>query len=183
MGVGIEIGDMMNKAVITVKPNDSIYKVASTMANTDIGGVVVVQNKEIKGIITEGDIISEIVSKKADPEKIKVSEIMKSPVKTIKKETDLEEAIKLMCNLNIERLPVVNDEGHLIGIVTERDMTKAEPGLIELLREKEAVTAMKTWSEEEVDVTGLCEECGDYSERLTEHNAKLLCSRCKETEF
>lgn len=183
MGVGIEIKEIMHKAVITIKPTDTIYKVAQTMAKTDVGGLVAIEGGEIKGMITEGDIIKEIVAEGKDPKQVKVSEIMKTPVKTVKKDTDLEKSLEIMRDLDIERLPIVNEEDKLIGIVTERDMTQVEPGLIDLMREKEAVTAMERISKSDIEITGTCEECDNYSNRLREYNGKLLCETCRESEF
>lgn len=181
MGVGITLGEIMKKAVITVKPNDSIKKVADTMGKTGIGGVIVTENSDIKGILTEGDIIREVMAEGKDEEKIKVSKIMKTPVETADRRTDLEEAIKKMRDLNIERLPIV-ENGELIGIVTERDLTKVEPALIEMAREKEAMTPPEE-IEEEVEVTGKCEECESISNELIKLNGKLLCSNCRDLEL
>lgn len=181
MGVGITLGEIMKKAVVTVKPDDSIQKVADTMAKTGIGGVVATEKGEIKGIVTEGDIISEIVAEQKDSNEIQVKGIMKTPVKTMEKETDLEEALKMMRDLDIERLPITEGE-ELVGIVTERDLTKVEPALIEMAREKQAITE-RPEIKKEVDVTGKCEECGNISNQLRKINGKLLCPECGDLEL
>lgn len=181
MGVGITLEEIMKKAVVTVKPNDSIQKVADTMAKTGIGGVIATEKGKIKGIVTEGDIISEIVAEQQNSTEKKVKEVMKTPVKTAKKHTDLEEALKLMRDLDIERLPIEENE-ELVGIVTERDLTKVEPALIEMAREKQAITSGKE-IKEEVEVTGKCEECGNISNRLRRIEGKLLCPECRDLEL
>ncbi len=181
MGVGITLEEIMKKAVVTVKPGDSIKKVAETMAKTGIGGVIATEKGKIKGIVTEGDIISEIVSEEKSPEEITVEEVMKNPVKTTEKHTDIEEALKIMRDLDIERLPITeNDE--LVGIVTERDLTRVEPALIEMAREKQAITSHQE-IKEEVEVTGRCEECGNISNQLRTIDGKLLCPDCRDLEL
>ncbi len=169
----------MTKAVITAKPTDTIEKVIRVMDKTGVGGLVIEENEEVKGIITEGDIISEIAEDCESLEK-PISGVMKTPVKTVPKEIDLEEALKVMRDLDIERLPVVTEENKLIGLVTERDLMKVEPALIEMAREKKALEAIKQNRKEEVKGTGNCEECEMYSNNLKEFEGKFLCSECRE---
>ncbi len=181
MGVGITLEEIMKKAVVTVKPSDSIQKVADTMAKTGIGGVIATEHSKIKGIVTEGDIISEVVAEQENFKEKTVEQVMKTPVKTAKKHTDVEEALKIMRDLDIERLPI-EENGELVGIVTERDLVRVEPALIEMAREKQAVTN-RPEIEKEVEVTGKCEECGNISNHLRRMEGKLLCPECRDLEL
>lgn len=179
MATGITLGEIMQKAVVTAKPNDTIEKVAEIMGKTNIGGVIITKNNDIKGIVTEGDIIKDIVAKGKNQKETRVKKIMRSPVKTAEKETDVEEALKTLRDLNIERLPII-EEGELVGIVSERDLTRVEPALIEMAREKEALTAIKNIKEGEMRVTGKCEDCENTSNELREINGKLICPNCRD---
>ncbi len=177
MATGILVSDIMRKAVITAKENDSILKIAQVMKKADIGGLVITKEEKVMGIITEGDIIKEVVAEGLDPRKVQVKDVMKHPVRTITPDTDVEEAIRIMRDLNIERLPVVSN-GKLTGLVTERDITLIEPALLELVREKEKQPVIKP----ETSLSGYCESCGNYSEGLRLVNGRYLCEECREEE-
>ncbi len=178
MATGVKVSEIMTKAVITAKEDDSIYKAAKIMKKADIGGLVVAKKGKVVGIITEGDIIKDVLAEGLDYKKVSVRMIMKHPVRTIPPETDVEEAARIMRDLNIERLPVVNKEGNLIGIVTERDLTLIEPALLEIMKEKEAIPTLK----EEVAYEGICENCGNYSENLRYKNGMYVCEDCYYSE-
>lgn len=171
----------MKKAVITAKPTDTVEKIIKVMDKTGVGGLVIEENEEVKGIITEGDIISEIADDKNCLCK-EISEVMNSPVKTVNKKTDLEEALKIMRDLDVERLPIV-EKGKLVGIVTERDLIRVEPALMEMAREKRVLDAMRNNKKEEVRATGNCEECEAYSNDLLHFEGKLICAECREEKI
>jgi len=175
---GIEIGEIMKKAVITAKPTDTVEKIIKVMDKTGVGGLIIEENEEVKGIITEGDIISEIAEDKDCLSK-EISEIMKHPVKVINRRTDLEKAIKIMRDMDIERLPIV-EEGRLVGIVTERDLIKVEPALMEMAREKRVMDAIRSNKRQEVRAAGNCELCEIYSNELKHFEGKLMCTECIE---
>jgi len=177
MATGIKVSDIMTKAVITANEKDSILKTAQKMRDANIGGVVITEKGRVIGILTEGDIIKDVVAKGLDSKKVLVKSIMKHPVRVIPPETDVEEAVRIMRDLNIERLPVIS-KGKLVGLVTERDITLIEPALLEIIREKEEVPAIA----KKASLSGYCEECGNYSENLKLVNGKYLCEECREGE-
>jgi CBS domain-containing protein len=102
---------------------------------------------------------------------------MKYPVRTITPETDIEEAIKTMNKYDISGLPVTV-RGKLVGIVTERDLVKAEPALLELMKEKGNLEHIPS-TEKELLLSGECEECGNYSENLRLVSGRYLCDDCR----
>lgn len=177
MVTGVKVGSTMRKGVITASKDDNIHKVAQVMRNAMIGGVVVTEKHKVIGILTEGDIIREVVADGKDPTKIKVIDIMKHPVRTIDPDIDVEEAMKIMRDLEIERLPVVSGKGRPIGIITERDMTRVEPALLEMMREKCNFEVIST--ESGTPIAGECESCGNYSQYLRSVEGRLLCEDCR----
>lgn len=176
----VKIGDIMRKAVITAKKNDTIDKIAKIMAKAEIGGLVVIDQGKVVGILTEKDIVKNVLAKDKNAKKVKVKDIMKHPVRTVLPETDIEKAIEIMRDLNIERLPVVKG-GKLIGLVTVRDITRVEPALLEMTRQKEASYFEPLPKEGyRLSITGECEVCGNYSEYLKDVGGKLICEDCRE---
>ena len=76
MGSEIRVGDIMKKDVISIEEDAPITEVAKLMKIHDIGSVVVAKNKKAEGIITEKDVIHQVVAKGADASKITAKEIM-----------------------------------------------------------------------------------------------------------
>lgn len=139
MGSEIKVGDIMTKKVIVVPSGEDLLEVANLMKNHEIGSVIVVdakQGKQAKGIITERDIIHKVLVKKKDPYKTSVDEVMSAPLRVVKPETTLEDAAQAMNENRIKRLPVVNDDNELIGVLSEGDIMKIFPAVIDLIEEK-----------------------------------------------
>lgn len=139
----MRVGDIMTKQVIVVPFEKTILDVAKLMKKNAIGSVIIVEDKggkQAKGIITERDIVYKVLSKGSDPYKIPVEEIMSSPLKVVKPETTIEDAAKAMKENKIKRLPVVNEHNELVGILSEGDIMKIFPVVVELIEEKAAMS-------------------------------------------
>ena len=117
-----KVGDVARKDVVTISPDRSIKEAASYMYSNDIGSVVVVSPEGVViGIFTERDL-SRVVSQGV-PYDTPVGNVMtRSPV-TIKASEPLSKAIELMNEKNIRHLPVVDESGRVVGIITTRDVT------------------------------------------------------------
>ena len=177
MVADIPVSEVMSRAVITVKKNDTIEKIAQIMSRAKIGGVVVTEKSKIVGIITEKDIMRSVLAEGKDYKKMLVGKVMVKPVKTISPDTDIDEAARLMSKLDIERLPVVKDE-KLLGIITARRLVAVQPSLIALMKEKGSLETL-TPSEKETTLAGECERCGNYSEFLRFKDGIFLCEDCR----
>ncbi len=139
MGSELRVGDIMTKEVTTVPVGETLSDVAKLMKKHEIGSVIVVDaksGKHAKGIITERDIIHKILARKKDPYGIKVEKIMTSPLRVVRPETTIEDAAKAMRENGIKRLPVVNDENELVGILSEGDIMRIFPVVVDLIEEK-----------------------------------------------
>lgn len=124
----------MVKDVITIEFGSSAVEAAKLMKEHDIGSVVIVQENKAKGIITERDIVRKLVSVgKIDST---VEQIMSSPIIVVKPEVTLEDASKAMHSNKIKRLIVIDNEDALAGIISEDDIIKLLPSLLELVEEK-----------------------------------------------
>ena len=142
MGSDLKVGDIMTKKVIIIPYGEDLSEVAKLMKRYGIGSVIVVEDeksKKARGIITERDVIYKVLSKKRDPYMTKVEEMMSKPLRVIKSDTPIEEAAKAMRDNKIKRLPVVSEDNELIGIVSEGDIMKIFPLVIDLIEEKAAL--------------------------------------------
>ena len=105
----------------TLKKEAKIKEAAKSLAHSESGCVVIVEDKKAVGIVTETDLVKCLVSKESSL-KEPVSKIMTSPVITIPLDTTIYYANDYMNKKNFRRLPIVNENGELIGIITQRDL-------------------------------------------------------------
>ncbi len=142
MGSDLKVGDVMMKTVVTASTNDSIEFVAKLMKKNNVGSIIVVDGTEksvAKGIITERDIVYKLVAQKKNMESSAAKDVMSKPLRVVKPETTLEQAATAMRENKIKRLPVVNDKNELIGILSEGDIMRIFPSVIDLVEEKAAL--------------------------------------------
>ncbi len=112
------IKHFMSKSPVTVKADMTLQEVSEIMRKNDVGAAVVADGDEIKGIITDRDITLAI----ADGCDKKVGEVMSKNVMVIPEFAELYEATKLMSEKNIRRLPVVNENKKLVGMISIDDI-------------------------------------------------------------
>ncbi|MGC8812189.1 MAG: cyclic nucleotide-binding/CBS domain-containing protein [Candidatus Aenigmatarchaeota archaeon] len=126
------IKEVMNRNVIAVKPETSVREAAKVMAKYHIGSLIILEEERIVGIITEGDILRKVIVEGKDLDETKVREIMTERVFTIEPDKTIDDAVKLMMEKKIKKLPVMENE-KLVGIITASDIMVVEPKLIEAI--------------------------------------------------
>jgi CBS domain-containing protein len=115
------VKDVMVQNVFTIDPTTSIKEAAELMNRYEIGCLLVVSNQEPAGIITERDMLRRVFLKSRDPVTTQVSDIMSAPLIASSPETDLREALQLMNERRIKRLPIVKDNS-FVGLLTVTDV-------------------------------------------------------------
>lgn len=130
----IIVRDIMSKNVKTVRPDDTALDAVRKMNKFRIGSVIVVNNGRPTGIITERNILQEIVEPRHDPATIKAKDIMTRPLITVDPHTAVDEAAKIMASKTIKTLPVV-DRDKILGIVTSSDIVRNSPTQLGILDE------------------------------------------------
>jgi len=123
------VRDIMNKDVVTTKPDITVKEAAAIMSRYHIGSIVMISDGKIVGIITERNILVSIADGR-DPELTTIEEIMAKKVITIEPGKTIDDAVGLMAEKKIKKLPVV-DGDKLVGIITASDIIVVEPKLIE----------------------------------------------------
>ena len=113
----------MRRKVLSIDSASDAYEAGKVMLDEQGGYVLVENNHTVTGIITWRDFVEGILKWRAAPSEINVRHIMSSPVHMIEPERTLEEAVTLMSEKGIRRLPVLNDE-KIIGIVFSSDMAR-----------------------------------------------------------
>jgi CBS domain-containing protein len=124
----------MTREVITLDENVSVKKAAEIMAQEGVSALIATSEGRAIGILTERDILKRIVAEGKNSRKMKVKEIMSSPLVTIEPSTDLEEAAHVMFEKKIKNLPVIHDN-RLIGLISLSDICKLQPEILKILRQ------------------------------------------------
>ena len=179
MKSGIRAIDMGNRKVLTAKPTDSITSISKKMAKLRIGGMPVVQNGKLIGIVPERDIINKLCAKSKHPKDTLVKDIMTSPVKVaVNKNEDLTDVATKMVRHDVSRVPIVDGED-FVGFITNRDIAREAPNLIGVLLEQLKVNNPEFRFEP--NSFGKCEKCGEPG-HVDFKCEKFLCEICAKSE-
>jgi CBS domain-containing protein len=117
--------DVMTKGLACCTPDDSTAKAAQLMKDEDVGAIPVVRredHKELLGIVTDRDLALSVVAEARDPKKTKVDEVMSRDPVSCLPEDAVEKAIDAMAERQIRRVPVVDSQGYLVGIIAQGDL-------------------------------------------------------------
>ena len=175
------VSEVMTKNVFALDVGANATEIATEMTRHNISSIVVTENGDAVGIITERDIVRKVVAWEKESGKISASEIMSSPLMTIRPSTNIIDAARIMLKHDIRRL-VVKENGSPSGIVTDKDLLMIAPGLntiLESLIEMNNEQNILRTSELE---RGICEYCGASGENITMINGLMLCESCKDSQ-
>jgi len=178
MAIGIPVKNIMTKPVVKIEYNKTVREAAQLMSKHRVGSIIVTKNKKPVGIITETDINKKIVAEAKDPRKIKVEDIMSSPLIFVLPDDDLLDVVEKMKRHKIKRIPVI-EKGRLIGIVTNTDIARTTPELLDILNYR-LMMRQEQPTLKETSTSGICEICGEYSDDLRFINDQWVCERCRE---
>jgi CBS domain-containing protein len=118
------IRDLMTLNPRSVESGSTVTEAARLMRDEDAGIIPVVEGERLVGAVTDRDIAVRVVAEGQSPESVTVGEIATRDLITIDPQQDLDEALRLMARHQVRRLPVVEEDGKLIGIVAQADVAK-----------------------------------------------------------
>jgi len=171
------VKEAMKMRPVVVEPKISVLEAARLMKKKKIGNVLVVEQNQPVGILTESDVIKKVVAEGKDAKTILVEEVMTTPVLVTDPYIPVEEAMKTMGKCNIRRLPVV-ENGELIGIITQKDISRLSPLLNEISREWYNISKKDETHLKSQIFSGKCEDCSALSTNLKNVDGRLLCEDC-----
>lgn len=120
------IGEICNRNVIIATRDSSVTELAQLMREHHVGSIIIIeQQNECNipvGIITDRDLVIELLSKDVDSKSISAGDIMSTDLVTVRESNHVYDTLKLMRGKGIRRMPVVNDENVLVGILTVDDL-------------------------------------------------------------
>jgi CBS domain-containing protein len=115
----------MTKDPRTVQPDASVVDAARLMRDEDTGIVPITEGGDrLAGVITDRDIAIGVVADGKDPTSTKVNQIASKNLVTVDPQQDLDEALRLMAEHQVRRLPVVEEDGRLVGILAQADVAR-----------------------------------------------------------
>jgi len=130
----MKVRDIMVSDVKTIDKESTIQEAADLMSQNSIGSLIVVEDSRVIGIITERDILNKVVAESKNASKTFVKDIMTREVIMIRPDADIEDAVDVMMEKRIKKLPVVEGNA-LVGIITSMDVCTASPKALEKLGE------------------------------------------------
>ena len=120
----LNVSDVMSNEVAIISPDEIVISAAKIMSDKKISCLVVMDQGNVAGIITETDVLRRVSNKGKDIYRIKLGRIMSIPVETVTSDVSVLQASKIMGRKHIKRLPVM-EKDKLVGIVTQTDLVRA----------------------------------------------------------
>ncbi len=166
----------MNSPVITADPAQSIKTISEKMTSSKAGSVVITENETPIGIVTDGDIVTKVVSKDLVASSTFSRDVMSTPLHTIESEKEIIEAARAMRRYGIKRLGV-SYKNRLVGIISISDILAITPELFDIISEK-AMILTGSASKQPAFLAGYCDSCNQWSDGLLELDGRFVCGEC-----
>ena len=122
--MGTSIRDAMTSNPSNVEMSSSVVEAARLMKSEDVGSIPVTEGDRLVGIVTDRDIAIRVVAEGKDVQGVTVGEIASTDLITVDPQQDLDEALRLMAQHQVRRLPVVEEDGRLVGILAQADVAQ-----------------------------------------------------------
>jgi CBS domain-containing protein len=122
--MGQSIKNVMTSNPCTIDADKSVAYAAKMMRDEDVGLAPVVEGDKLIGMLTDRDIAVRVAAQGRDPEQVKVRDVASKKLVTIDPQQDLDEALRIMAKHQIRRLPVVEEDGRLVGVVAQADIAR-----------------------------------------------------------
>jgi CBS domain-containing protein len=121
------VSQAMTASPRSIASSESVVQAARMMASEDVGSLPVVEGDQLVGIVTDRDLVIQVLAKDLDPSKVTISEVASDNPVVAKPDEPLDAALQRMAREQVRRLPVV-DDGRLVGILAQADVARtAQP--------------------------------------------------------
>ena len=118
------VSDLAREDVVSVDPSTPVSELASTMAQADVRSVLVTEGDQPVGIVTDRDLAVRMLPDAIDPESVSAEDVMSDDLATVESNAGFLEAAETMSDHGVRRLPVVDGNDDLAGIITVDDLTE-----------------------------------------------------------
>jgi CBS domain-containing protein len=123
----MKIREIMTRDVRVASPDDTLQLAAQLMEKDDFGALPVGENDRLVGMLSDRDIVIRAVARGLSPQQCKVREVMSSEVKYVYEDESVAQVARNMSELQVRRLPVLNRDKRLVGIISLGDLAVTEP--------------------------------------------------------
>lgn len=130
-----EIKTIVREEVVSASPTTSLTELAELMDDENVGSIVIVEDSQPRGIVTDRDITIEAVAHGEDPTTATAADVMSDSPVTVEMDSGIFDVIRVMADSNVRRIPATDDNGQLAGIVTFDDFVVLLSRELELLGE------------------------------------------------
>ena len=120
--MGTKVHEVMTDRPRVVTPETTVSEAAQLMKNDDIGSLPILDGEQLAGMVTDRDIVIRAVAEGKDPRGMPVREVASRELVTVNADEELSRALQLMASQQVRRLPVVDDDGRLVGILAQADV-------------------------------------------------------------
>jgi len=121
------VADVMTRGVRSMSPSDSVARAAQAMDELNVGVIPVCEGDKLVGMVTDRDIIVRGVAQERDIKSTRLADVMSTNVRCAKEDQDVEEILSQMAETQIRRMPVVDKQERLVGIVSLGDIADKDP--------------------------------------------------------
>ncbi len=125
------IADIMSTDVRTIQPQESLRRAAHCMQELDVGALPVCDGERLLGMLTDRDIVVRAIADGLDPDQACVSDVMSGDLEYCTADQDTEDAKRLMGARQLRRLPIIDANRKLVGIVSLGDLAVRDTGPID----------------------------------------------------
>src|SRR5215203_4271856 len=122
MGKGIR--EVMTSKVCSIDAEKPVAYAAKMMRDEDVGLAPIVEGDRLVGTLTDRDIAIRVVAEGRDPESTKVRDVASTDLVTVDPQQDLDDALRLMAQHQVRRIPVIEEDGRLVGVVAQADVAR-----------------------------------------------------------
>ena len=112
----------MHKGVEWAGPDTPVIELAKLMRKHDIGAIPIGENDQLIGMVTDRDIVVRALADGKDIQNVKITQVMTKQVRTVNEDASVREVIDVMSRAQVRRVPVVNRNNELVGIVSMKDL-------------------------------------------------------------
>lgn len=121
------VADVMTRGVRTMRPDDSVVDAARCMDELNVGVIPVCDGDKLVGMVTDRDIVVRGVAQQGQVQGMKLADVMSGHVRCAREDDDVDQVLGEMAEAQIRRLPVVDGNQRLVGIVTLGDIAAKNP--------------------------------------------------------
>jgi CBS domain-containing protein len=114
----------MTSEPCTIDAGKSVAYAAKMMRDEDVGLAPIVEDDKLIGMLTDRDIAIRVVAEGRNPEQVTVAEVASRQIVTVDSQQDLDDALRIMAKHQVRRLPVVEEDGRLVGVVAQADVAR-----------------------------------------------------------